>query len=147
MYPKGGSMLHTIRHIIGDDATWRGILRGLNDTFRHQTVMGSQVESYISQQAGIDLQRVFDQYLRTTMIPTFEYRIDGTTLHYRWNTVVPSFDMPVRVTLDWPQLAPLRPTTSWQQATVRLPNASDFRVDANFYVIPKQVDTLPRDDH
>lgn len=146
MYPKGGSMLHTIRHIIGDDAKWLGILRGLNETFRHQTVMGSQVESYISRQAGIDLSRVFDQYLRTTMIPTFEYRIDGATLHYRWNTVVPSFDMPVRVTLDWPQLAPLRPTTSWQQATVRLPNATVFRVDANFYVIPKQVDTLPRDD-
>jgi len=145
MYPKGGSMLHTIRHIIDDDAKWLGILRGLNETFRHQTVMGSQVESYISMQAGIDLSRVFDQYLRTTMIPTFEYRIDGATLHYRWNTVVPGFDMPVRVTLDWPQLAPLRPTTFWQQTTVRLPNASDFRVDANFYALPKVVDTAARD--
>ena len=30
MYYKGGNMLHTIRQIIGDDAKWRGILRGLN---------------------------------------------------------------------------------------------------------------------
>ena len=51
--------------------------RGLNTTFWHQTVMGQADRGYISTQAGIDLRKVFDQYLRTTMIPTFEYRIDG----------------------------------------------------------------------
>jgi aminopeptidase N len=61
MYPKGGNMLHTIRQIIDDDEKWRGILRGLNATFRHQTVMGWQVENYISEHAGIDLSRVFQQ--------------------------------------------------------------------------------------
>ena len=30
--------------------------------------------------------------MRTTMIPTLEYRITGDTLHYRWNTVVPGFE-------------------------------------------------------
>src|SRR5688500_5953320 len=38
MYPKGGNMLHTIRQIVGDDARWRGILRGLNTEFRHRIV-------------------------------------------------------------------------------------------------------------
>ena len=33
MYYKGGSMLHTIRHIVPDGAQWRGILRGINGTF------------------------------------------------------------------------------------------------------------------
>ncbi len=79
MYPKGGEMLHTIRQLVNDDEKWRSILVGLNRTFWHQTVMGSQVEQYISQQASMNLVKVFDQYLRTTMIPTFEYRIaDGT---------------------------------------------------------------------
>ena len=104
MYPKGGEMLHTIRQIVNDDEKWRGILRGLNQTFWHQTVMGKQVEDYISTQAGVDFGKVFDQYLRTTMIPTFEYRIAGDTLSYRWANVVPGFDMPVRVTLDWPTM-------------------------------------------
>ncbi len=40
MYPKGGNMLHTIRQIVDDDEKRRGILRGLNRTFRHQAVMG-----------------------------------------------------------------------------------------------------------
>ena len=83
-YYKTGSMLHTIRQVVNDDERWRGILRGLNATFRHQTVTGSQVEEFISARAGIDLSKVFDQYLRTTEIPVFNYRIAKDTLWYRW---------------------------------------------------------------
>jgi aminopeptidase N len=140
MYPKGGEMLHTIRQIVGDDAKWRDILRGLQRTFRHQTVMGRQIEEYVSRQAGIDLSKVFDQYLRTTMVPAFEYRLAGDTLVYRWANVVPGFDMPLRVTVSWPDLSVIHPTTSWQRARVKLPNATDFRVDQNFYVVPTPVD-------
>jgi aminopeptidase N len=139
MYPKGGEMLHTIRQIVDNDEKWRGILTGLNKTFWHQTVMGKWIEDYISQASGTDLSKVFDQYLRTTMIPTLEYRIEGTTLRYRWTNVVPGFAMPVKATLDWPTLSFIHPTESWQSTAVKLPNASDFRVDQNFYVIPKDV--------
>ncbi len=52
MYYKGGNMLHTIRHVINDDEKWRGILRGLNKDFWHQTVTTAQVESYISKKSG-----------------------------------------------------------------------------------------------
>jgi hypothetical protein len=30
--------------------------------------------------------------------------------------------------------------TSWQRTRVRLPNASDFLVDLNFYVIARRID-------
>ena len=36
----GGAMLHTSRQLVNDDEKWREILRGLNQTFWHQTVMG-----------------------------------------------------------------------------------------------------------
>ena len=142
MYPKGGNMLHTIRQLVNDDARWRGILRGMNSdaTFRHKTVTGAQIEDYLSRQTGIPLGTVFDQYLRTTMIPVFEYRIAGDTLHYRWANVVPGFDMPVRVTLGGPAMTLVRPTTQWQQATLTLSDPSTFEVDENFYVVPKRVD-------
>ena len=55
MYPKGGKMLHTIRQLVDDDAKWREMLRGLNRTFRHQTVTGAEVQDYMSEQAGMDL--------------------------------------------------------------------------------------------
>jgi aminopeptidase N len=138
MYPKGGNMLHTIRQIVDDDARWRGILRGLNSTFWHQTVMGSQVEEYISREAGVDLSRVFDQYLRTTMIPRFEYRIEGNTLHYRWANVVPAFDMPLRVRTAPGNWARIFPTEAWQNT--RLPDPGAFEVDANYYVDVRRVE-------
>jgi aminopeptidase N len=129
-------MLHTIRQLVNDDAKWREILQGLNRTFWHQTVMGSQIEQYVSREAGIDLRRVFDQYLRTTMVPSLEYRITGDTLHYRWTNVVPGFDMPLRVTLDGPTMTLIHPTEVWQSVRLKLPNPTDFRIDPNFYVIP-----------
>ena len=144
MYPKGGEMLHTIRQIVADDATWRRILQGLNRTFWHQTVTGQQVEAYIGARVGTDLRRVFDQYLRTTMVPTLEYRIAGDTLVYRWADVVPGFDMPLRVTLHWPEYTLIRPTESWQRIRVTLANPANFTVDQNFYVVPKQVDATTR---
>ena len=134
MYPKGGNMLHTIRQIVDDDERWRAILRGLNETFRHRTVMGEQIEEYISERAGIDLDRVFDQYLRNANIPVFEFAIAGDTLSYRWSDAVPGFDMPIRVTLAPGQMSVIRPTARWQTAPLTLASPAEFRVDPNFYV-------------
>jgi aminopeptidase N len=139
MYPKGGNMLHMIRQIVGDDEKWRGILRGLNQTFRHQTVMGKQVEDYISQRAGTNLSKVFEQYLRTTKIPVLEYAIEGSTLRYRWANVVPGFNMPVEVTLGPERTRMIKPTETWQTTQHTLGNASDFKVDPDYYVTVKAV--------
>jgi len=114
MYYKGGNMLHTMRTVINDDERWRGILRGLQQTFRHQTVSGGQVREYMTTKAGIDLAPVFAQYLETRLVPTLEYQMDGTQLQYRWTNVVPGFAMPVRGTLG-DQAVSLTPTTEWQR--------------------------------
>ena len=45
----------------------------------------------------------------------------------------------VRVTLDWPAMTLIHPTTAWQTAAVKLGNPGDFRVDENFYVVPRRV--------
>jgi aminopeptidase N len=135
MYYKGGNMLHTIRQVIGDDERWRGILRGLNQTFWHQTVTGKQVQDYITQHAGIDLSRVFQQYLTTTQVPTFEYAIADSTLSYRWTNVVAGFDMPVKATVTDSGFTTLHPTATWQRTTVRLGDPTSFHLDQNFYVL------------
>ena len=136
MYPKGGNMLHTIRQIVGDDEKWREILRGLNAEFRHQTVMGSDIEQYISRHAGRDLSKVFDQYLRTTMVPTLEYRIDGSGLSYRWVDVVPGFDMPVEVTVAG-ESRRIEPTEQWQTLEMDLEDLETFQVDPDYYVLAR----------
>ena len=133
MYPKGGNMLHTIRQIVGDDEKWRSILRGLNETFRHRIVTGAEVQRYISEHAGMDLSKVFEQYLTTTDVPVLEYRIAESTLRYRWANVVPGFDMPVEVTLPGGASRRLAPTTKWQTLPI---DASDgeLALDPDYYV-------------
>ena len=132
MYPKGGNMLHTIRHIINDDAKWLSILRGLNAEFWHQTVTTQQIESYISQKAGIDLSKVFDQYLRTTKIPLLKYWINGKTVSFRYDRVVEGFAMPIRVRLNGKEVA-LTPNATTQSFEFS-EEIKTFEVDRNFYV-------------
>lgn len=114
LYDKGAQLLGMIRQIINDDEKWRQILRGLNKTFYHQTVETAQIENFISENAQIDLSFVFDQYLRTIQIPTFEYYFLNGYLTYRWQNVIPGFDMPIDVFLG-EDIQRLTPKVEWQK--------------------------------
>ncbi|HEX8738298.1 MAG TPA: M1 family metallopeptidase [Pyrinomonadaceae bacterium] len=132
MYSKGGNLLHTIRHIVNDDQKWLSILRGLNKDFWHKTVTTQQIESYISQKAGIDLSKVFDQYLRTTKIPLLQYKTDGKNLSFKYDRVVAGFAMPLRVDVNGKEVK-ITPTETMQ--TLTLPEEiKTFAVNRNFYV-------------
>jgi aminopeptidase N len=144
MYYKGGNMLHTIRQVVGDDAKWREILRGLNHTFWHQTVTGQQVQDYISRAAGIDLGKIFQEYLTTTDVPVFEYALADSTLAYRWTKVVAGFDMPLKVTLSDSGFSVIRPTEAWQRTTVQLKDLATFRVDSNYFVLTQHDLAAPK---
>ena len=132
MYYKGGNILHTLRHIIDDDERWLGILRGLNSTFWHQTVTTDQVESYMASESGTNLKCFFDQYLRTTKVPVFSYRIKGQTLCYRYDDVVEGFSMPIEIQING-RTHRLRPTTEIQEFKFTT-SIKSVSVDRNFYV-------------
>ena len=132
MYPKGGNMLHTIRHVINDDAKWLSIMRGLNADFWHQTVTTEQIESYISTKTGIDFSKVFDQYLRTTNIPLLKYKVNGKTLEFNYERVVKGFAMPIRVSLNGKEI---QLTPSAVKQTVEFSeDIKTFEVNRNFYI-------------
>jgi len=135
MYDKGGNMLHTIRQIVNDDEKWRSILRGLSSEFWHQTVTTQQVESYISEHAGIDLSKVFDQYLRTTKVPEFRYRIAGNKLTFEWKNVVEGFNMPLKVAINGKEMW-LKPTDHSQEITYA-EHIQTVVADRNFYIESK----------
>lgn len=139
MYNKGGNMLQTIRAVINKDKKWRAILRGLNKTFYHQTVDGRQVEDYISQKAGIDFSKVFDQYLRSTKIPVLEYRMEANKLQFRWANTVEGFNMPV--TILWNNKSKrIAPDTRWK--SIKMPasfNIEQLKADRNFYIQTKWI--------
>lgn len=132
MYSKGGNMLHTIRHVINDDEKWRSILQGLNKDFWHQTVTTRQIENYISEKSGIDLSKVFDQYLRTTNIPLLQYKIEGKNLSFKYDKVVKGFAMPLRVKINGKEMV-IKPNQTMQ--TLVLPEEiKTFEVNRNFYI-------------
>ena len=137
MYYKGGNMLHTIRQIVNNDEKWRQILRGLNKTFYHQTVEAAQIEGYVSKNAGRDISKVFDQYLRDTRIPVLEYSFKGNTVQYRWTNVVNGFDMPVKIKLGAGKDQFISPTSEWK--TLKTRGEKTLVVDRNFYVESKGV--------
>jgi len=132
MYYKGSNMLHNIRQLVDDDEKWRQILRGLNKDFYHQTVSSAQIEQYLIDKSGIDLISIFDQYLRTTMIPKLEYSHTEGIFKYRYTNVVAGFKMPIRVlvseTFEW-----VTPSTEWQTTTI-VGDLGTVRVDKNFYI-------------
>ncbi|GGC08367.1 M1 family metallopeptidase [Dyadobacter sediminis] len=136
MYYKGGNMLHTIRQIVNDDEKWRQILRGLNKTFYHKTVDGSEIENYVSEHAGRNIFKVFDQYLRDVRIPVLEYSFGNKGLQYRWNNVVTGFDMPVKVKIGSGKEDFIYPTTEWQ--TMKAKNEKTLIVNRNFFVESKE---------
>jgi aminopeptidase N len=138
MYYKGAAMIHTIRQIIGEDETFRQILRGLNRDFYHSIVTSAQVEKYISDKSGIDFSKVFDQYLRTIKVPEFHYKLSsGGSLEYKWVNVIEGFDMPLRIIVGDQSLL-LNPTVDVQ--LVQLPTSiDDISVDPNYFVVSKKM--------
>ncbi len=138
MYYKGGNMLHTIRQVINNDSLFRKILRGLNNTFYHQTVTTKQIEDYISQQSKINFSKVFDQYLRTTQIPTLEYKLAGYKLQYRYTNCIKDFRLPLKINFKGERW--LNPTEKWQTLNMYPEGSNEFSVDPNFYIKTKKVD-------
>jgi len=135
MYFKGSNILHTLRQLIEDDQKWRSILRGLNRDFYHQTVTTKQIENYLSEKTGIDLQTFFDQYLRDHRIPKIEYKFAGDRLRIRYVDVVSGFDMPVKVFIgsesQW-----ISPKEIWTEIPY-INQLEELVPDPNFYVFWK----------
>ena len=135
MYYKGANMLHTLRQLTEDDNLWRGILRGLNSDFYHQTVTTQQIEDYFSEKMGKDLSAFFNQYLRDVRVPTLEYKIEDYILKYRYVDIVEGFDMPIEVVfgekIEW-----LFPSAEWKTKAI---DSTDFKVDRDYYIYTKQI--------
>ena len=97
MYPKVANMIHTLRHALNNDATFRQYLRDMNQTFYHRIVEYADIEQFTSKYWGRSVTAIFKQYLKTTQIPQLKLAIaaDEKTLYYRWDNCVSGFDLPI----------------------------------------------------
>ena len=138
MYYKGANILHTLRQLIEDDEKWRKILQGLNKEFYHQTISSKQLEEYISKESGIDLTEFWEQYLRTTMIPTLEYKVNNDELMFKYTTIIEGFDMPVIAIVngneEW-----LYPTAEWKTKKLNAP-IENITIKEDFYINSEKIE-------
>lgn len=112
-YDKGSALIHTIRLLMKDDALFRAMLHKMNDTFYHKQVTGTQVENFLSAYSGLALTPLFNQYLRSTMIPELQWKQKGRSLEYRFVTIADGFELPVPVFING-QEQKLLVNKSWQ---------------------------------
>ena len=130
MYYKGANMIHTIRQIMNEDEKFRAMLRKMNEKFYHQTVTTQEIEKFISSYSGINFSALFDQYLRTTAIPTFTYEVIEGKLRYKYENVVKGYNLPIKIYVGKKPIW-LKPTESWK--TLADVNEK-VTIDKNFYV-------------
>ena len=131
MYNRGSQVVQMIRQVINDDEKFRLLLRDMNETFYHKTVSSKELETFIIEKTGIDFTSMFDQYLRTTQIPTLEYKIKKNKLSYKYSNCLTEFNIPVKIKTDKEIL--IKPKTQWQ--TINLDKKSrTISLDRNVYV-------------
>ncbi len=137
IYYKGANILHTLRQWIDNDEKWRQILRGLNKTFYHQTVSSQQVENYIETHSGLYLKGFWDQYLRSTKIPTIEFAIKGKSIKYRYTNILPHFEMPVVFLVNGKEVR-VEPTIQWQVKNFE-EEVKSAKIKEDFYVYSAEI--------
>ncbi len=134
MYYKGANMIHLIRQVIDNDKRFRKMLMALNKRFYHQTVTTQEIEQFICQYTHIDFSSVFDQYLRTTHIPTLVYMHQKGRMYYKWSQAVRGLKLPVKVFVG-DKIEPIwiEPSDEWKSFRFHGQEAT-LRIDPAFYV-------------
>ncbi|NDA62122.1 MAG: M1 family peptidase [Chitinophagia bacterium] len=106
MYSKTANMLHTLRHALNDDSLFRKYLRGLNMQFYHSVADYATVLHQTETILKRPLAAVFEQYLKTTELPTLQFAIgqDKKTLYYRFTSCVSGFSLPIWIIHEGEQI-------------------------------------------
>lgn len=141
-YYKGAWMLHTLRHAIGDDQKWWGLLKGFYQKYAISNVRTQDFTQYVNQYTGRNFDAFFEQYLSYPDIPTFIYKLEqqgaDLKLSYKWRADVNAFNMSVLVG-NSTNYTRLEPTTEWQETIIKDLTEADFKVATElFYVRKKQ---------
>ena len=145
MYYKASNLIHMIRQITDNDSLFRQLLRDMNQRYYHSTVTSAEIEAFLSARTGYNLKKTFDQYLRTTQVPSLEYyttELNGALmLHYRWAQCIEGFNMPIKLPGGPGKYGLLLASTNWQQLRTSFTTMDELTkaLDKNFYVTYKQV--------
>ncbi|TDN86402.1 peptidase M1-like protein [Salegentibacter sp. 24] len=133
MYFKGANLLNTIRSIYDNDALWWKTLKDYTQTYKHQIIDTKTTEEFFDKATQVNLDPIFDQYLRHTALPKLEFRKEKGKTQARWVTDVENFKMPVDIVIDGKEIR-IIPTNQWESLEQNLP-LDEIKVnDLEFYI-------------
>ena len=133
MYPKSANVLHMIRQMVNDDERWRNMLRKMNEVYYHKTITTEEIERFMSIELDLNLDKVFDQYLRTKDIPVLEYYIQNGQIFHRWMNTVSRFKMAIEIKVGDEELK-ITPKNFWGKTRV-LDGSGNVEVDKDYYIL------------
>ncbi|MBI3097558.1 MAG: HEAT repeat domain-containing protein [Planctomycetes bacterium] len=109
-YQKGGSVLHMLRFVLGDEAFWKGIAKYAQDN-RGKCVVTDDLKRAMEDSSGQDLGWFFDQWLHKAGHPEYKVRWEWdepgkiacviVTQAQKTDAVTPLFRMPVEIRFLW----------------------------------------------
>lgn len=132
-YYKGSWVLHTLRHVIGSDPVFFGMLRDFYQNHQRSIVSTDQVIEYFSNYSEKDLRPFFAQYLEHPNLPILELRQTGQQVEYRWRTNVANYNYPVDILIGNEPVR-LDATNTWQLLGKGF-SPRDVSVDADKYLV------------
>lgn len=112
MYFKGANLLNTIRSIYDNDELWWKTLKDYTETYKHQIIDTETTENFFDEATEVDLEPIFDQYLRHTDLPKLQFRKKEGKTQARWIADVEDFKMPVDIFIDGKEVR-IIPTDEW----------------------------------
>lgn len=142
MYDKGMLFLNTLRSIIDDDEVWFKTIKAITEEFKMKNTDYDELTAFISKSTGVDLSKIFEQYLTTPNLPVFEYQLKKSgKLKYRWNAETTGFEMPLKIRGNKNQdFITIKPTTSFKKMKLRDFNKNEFEIDhRHFYIESKSL--------
>lgn len=96
-YKKGGSIIHTLRHIVNNDALFFQTLRDFQFQFHDSVAVGLDVKNTFEMSTGIDLTNFFEEWYFGEGFPTYSAR---------WNTNGNDLILEVSHTSSMPSVTP-----------------------------------------
>lgn len=120
-YDKASAMIHLIRELMQDDQKFRGMLREMNKRYFRKIVSGSDIEQFLIKYTGLELQPVFNQYLRSTQIPVLEWKRKKKKLQLRLRDAVNGFQLPIPVAENGKVVRIMPIGTEWQSCNLLSP--------------------------
>ena len=139
-YFKGALFLHTLRHVVDDDAKWRAMLRDYAARFKYKNIFTADVLNFFNRYFKRDFSAIFEQYLYHANLPVLQVRFGEDAVSFRWKADIPEFDMPVKVRSNG-KMHTIQPTTEWQSEALAGATKADWQVATElFYIDIEEID-------